>query len=81
MAERFDPQVLTHLTAFLRVESLTRLPETHGLGCEKDSFCLAEKKLLESFVLSKKTIRKRGLSYGPRNYRRHYSYHGRLYHC
>ena len=28
---------------FLRVESLTRLPETHGLGCEKDSFCLAEK--------------------------------------
>jgi len=43
MSERFDPQVLTHLAAFLRVEPLTRLPETHGFGCEKDSFCLVEK--------------------------------------
>ena len=43
MSERFDPQVLTHLAAFLRVESLTRLPETHGSGCEKDSFVLLKK--------------------------------------
>ena len=43
MNERFDPQVRTHLAAFLRVEPLTRLPETHGLGCEKDSFVLLKK--------------------------------------
>lgn len=43
MSERFDPQGRTSLTAFLRVEPLTRLPETHGLDCEKDSFVLLKK--------------------------------------